>query len=213
LDRAISPAERPKLFLPLSRPEEGLVPRSKIVTQLLRDWRQGDQAALNQLMPVVYEELRRLGASWLRRERPGHTLQPTALIHEAYLRLIDQDPPEWESRTHFFGIASRLMRQILIEHARRRATAKRGGEQEKVSLDEALVYGPERASQLVALDEALSGLAAIDERKCRIVEMRYFGGLTTEEIAQQMNISVATVGREVRVAEAWLNREMGQKSK
>ncbi len=100
---------------------------SKNVTKLLKDWRQGDQAALNQLMPVVYEELRKLGASWLRRERPGHTLQPTALIHEAYLRLIDQDAPEWESRTHFFGIASRLMRQILVEHARRRATAKRGG--------------------------------------------------------------------------------------
>jgi RNA polymerase sigma-70 factor (ECF subfamily) len=185
---------------------------SKNVTQLLRDWSHGDQAALSQLMPVVYEELRRLGASWLRRERPGHTLEPTALIHEAYLRLIDQDHPEWESRTHFFGIASRLMRQILVQHARRRATAKRGGEQQKVSLDEVLVYSPERASQLVALDEALSGLAAMDERKCRIVEMRHFGGLTSEEIAQELDISVATVGREVRIAEAWLNREMSQKS-
>lgn len=186
---------------------------SKNVTQLLLDWRQGDQAALNQLMPVVYGELRRLGASWLRREKPGHTLQPTALIHEAYLRLIDQDNPEWESRTHFFGIASRLMRQILVEHARRRATAKRGGPEQKVSLDEVVVYSPERASQLVALDEALSRLASIDERKCRIVEMRHFGGLTTEEIAQEVGISVATVGREVRIAEAWLNREMSQKGK
>jgi RNA polymerase sigma-70 factor, ECF subfamily len=182
---------------------------SKDVTHLLWDWHQGDQAALDRLMPVVYEELRRLGASWLRRERPGHTLQPTALIHEAYLRLIDRDLPQWESRTHFFGIASRLMRQILVQHARRRETAKRGGEQQKVSLDEVLVYAPERASQLVALDEALNGLAAMDERKCRIVEMRYFDGLTTEEIAQEMGMSVATVGREVRIAEAWLNREMG----
>jgi RNA polymerase sigma factor (TIGR02999 family) len=153
------------------------------------------------------------GASWLRRERPGHTLQPTTLIHEAYLRLIDQDNPKWESRTHFFGIASRLMRQILVEHARRRATAKRGGPEQKVSIDEVVVYSPERASQLVALDEALSRLASIDERKCRIVEMRHFGGLTTEEIAQEVGISVATVGREVRIAEAWLNREMSQKGK
>jgi RNA polymerase sigma-70 factor, ECF subfamily len=183
------------------------------VTELLRAWSNGDRPALDQLTPLVYQELRKLAASCLRRERPGHTLQPTALIHEAYLRLIDQDSPDWESRTHFFGIASRLMRQILVEYARRHDAAKRGGEQQKVPLDEAVVYVPERASQLVALDEALIALAALDERKCRIVEMRYFGGLTTEEIAQEVGISVATVGREVRIAAAWLNREMSQESR
>ena len=137
----------------------------KDVTELLLDWRNGDQAALDQLTPLVYQELRKLAASCLRRERPGHTLQPTALIHEAYLRLVDQDHPEWERRTHFFGIASRLMRQILMQHARRRDAAKRGGEQQKVPLDEVFVYSPERASHLVALDEALNRLAAFDERK------------------------------------------------
>ncbi len=175
---------------------------------MLLDWRSGNEAVLDQLMPVLYEELRRLAESHLRRERPDHTLQPTALIHEAYLRLVDRDHPEWQSRVHFFGVTSRLMRQILIEHARRHNAAKRGGNQQKVSLDEAVVYSENRAAEFVALDEALNLMATFDERKVRVIELRFFGGLGVEETAQALGISVATVRREMRLAEAWLRREL-----
>jgi len=181
---------------------------SKEVTQLLLDWKQGNHTALDQLTPLVYQELRRLAQSYLRRERSDHTLQATALIHEAYVRLVDQGQPAWESRIHFFGIAAQLMRQILVDHARSNRAAKRGGGAPKLSLNEALVFSHEKSRTLVDLDDALRELAGFDERKSRIVELRYFGGLSIEEIGEAMGISVATVGRELRLASAWLRRAM-----
>ncbi|HEY8459852.1 MAG TPA: sigma-70 family RNA polymerase sigma factor [Blastocatellia bacterium] len=180
------------------------------VTRLLRKWNEGDRAALDNLMPVVYRELRKLAGGYLRDERPDHTLQPTALINEAYLRLVKQDFPEWQSRKHFYGVAAQLMRQILVEHARARATAKRGAGAQKLSLDETPVFSQERAADLVALDDALIALAKFDGRKARVVELRYFGGLSVEEVADALDISVATVGREMRMAQAWLRREMAK---
>ncbi|MGH9755309.1 MAG: sigma-70 family RNA polymerase sigma factor [Blastocatellia bacterium] len=182
-------------------------PPSNEITRLLLRWSRGDQAALDQLMPVVYEELRKLAHSYLRRERPDHTLQPTALINEAYLRLVRQDFPEWRSRSHFYGVAAQLMRQILIEHARARAADKRVGGQ-KLSLDESLTFSDEKAAELVALDDALAALAKFDERKVRIIELRYFGGLSLEETADALGVSTATIGHEMRLARAWLRREM-----
>ena len=181
---------------------------SKHITELLLDLSRGNKAALDQLTPLVYQELRQLANSYLRRERSDHTLQPTALIHEAYLRLIDQSMPEWQSRAHFFGVAAQLMRQILVDHARGHKAAKRGGGGKKVTLDEAVIFSEERAADLVALDDALNELAKFDERKCRVIELRFFGGLSIEETAQALSISVATVGRELRLAEAWLHRQM-----
>ncbi len=178
------------------------------ITHLLRRWGQGERAALDQLLPVVYKELRKVADSYLRRERPGHTLQPTALINEAYLRLVKQDFPEWQSRKHFFGVAARLMRQILVEYARANAAEKRGGGEQKFSLDEALTFSVEKASVLVALDDALNSLAGFDERKVRIIELRYFGGLSLEETAEEIGISIATITHEMRLARAWLRREM-----
>jgi len=160
------------------------------------------------LMPVVYRELRKLAGSYLRGERPDHTLQPTALIHEAYLRLVDQSFPQWRNRTHFYGVAAQLMRQILVEHARGQAAAKRGGGAQKLSLEDATIFSRERAADLVALDDALTALAAFDARKCRVIELRFFGGLSVEETAEALGISVATVGRELRLAQAWLHRQM-----
>jgi RNA polymerase sigma factor (TIGR02999 family) len=180
------------------------------VTQLLLDWSRGNKAALDQLMPVVYQELRKLASGFLRGERPDHTLQPTALIHEAYLRLIEQDLPQWQSRSHFFGVAARLMRQILVDHARSHQAAKRGGDQEKLSLDEAPVFSQQHAADVVALDEALNKLATFDERKCRIIEMRFFGGMTEEETGEALGLSAVTVRRELRLAKAWLRRELSQ---
>ncbi len=177
------------------------------ITPLLLRWSRGDQSALAQLLPVVYQELHQLAQSYLRRERAAHTLQPTALIHEAYLRLIKQDFPEWQSRRHFFGVAARLMRQILVEHARARAAGKRGGG-EKFSLDEALTFSDEKASELVALDDALLALAQFDERKVRVIELRYFGGLSLEETADALGLSITTISDEQRLARAWLRREM-----
>ena len=161
-------------------------------------------------MPAIYQELQKLAGAYLRHERPGHTLQPTALIHEAYLRLIDQKVPEWQNRRHFFGVAAQLMRQVLIEHARAHRTAKRGGGEEKLALDEALVYTQEKAAELVALDDALQALAQLDARKARIIELRYFGGLSLEETAEVLEISIATIGREMRLAQAWLHRELAR---
>lgn len=177
------------------------------ITPLLLRWSQGDSAALTQLLPIVHEELRKLAQGYMRRERQDHTLQPTALINEAYLRLIKQDFPEWQSRQHFFGVAAQLMRQILVEHARARAAGKRGAGQ-KFSLDEALTFSDERAAELVALDDALLALAKFDERKVRIIELRYFGGLSLEETAAALGLSITTIGHEMRLARAWLRREM-----
>jgi len=183
-------------------------PPPQEITQLLLRWSRGDQAALDQLMPVVYEELHKLAHSYLRRERSDHTLQPTALINEAYLRLVKQDFPEWQSRRHFYGVAAQLMRQILVEYARTRAADKRGGGGQKFSLDEALTFCDEKAAELVALDDALITLAKFDERKVRIIELRYFGGLSLEETADALGLSIATIGYEMRLARAWLRREM-----
>lgn len=180
------------------------------ITPLLLRWSQGDEVALSQLLPVVYQELHRLAQYYLRREQSGHTLQPTALINEAYLRMVKQDFPEWQSRRHFYGVASQLMRQILVEHARARAAEKRGGGGQKYSLDEALTFSEDKAVELVALDDALSALAQFDERKVRIIELRYFGGLSLEETADVLGISIATIGHEMRLARAWLRREMEQ---
>jgi RNA polymerase sigma-70 factor (ECF subfamily) len=167
-----------------------------------------DRQSLDSLLPVVYQELRRLAASYLRRERPGQTLQPTALVHEAYLRLMKDKPDRWQNRAHFCAIAAHSMRQILIERARARDALKRGGGGPRVTLDEALVAGGERTIDLVALDEALERLAAIDAEQARLVELRFFGGLTVEETAEAMNISPATVKRHWTVARAWLAREL-----
>jgi RNA polymerase sigma factor (TIGR02999 family) len=187
--------------------------KSPDVTVLLTAWRDGSGAALEQLMPLVYGELRRIAEHHIRRERPGHTLQPTALIHEAYIRLLQGgQQPSWENRVHFFGVASRLMRQVLVDWARRTQSQKRGGEAAKVSLDEALAVAPDSGSTLVALDEALNDLAEFDERACRAVEMKYFGGLTIDETATALGISVATVSRTLRVAEAWLRNRLSGNS-
>ena len=186
-------------------------PQSNQVTQLLLDWSRGDHAALNELMPLVYQELRKLAGGYLRSERPDHTLQPTALIHEAYLRMVGHDMPQWQSRAHFFGVAARLMRQILVDHARTRHAAKRGGEQQKISLDDApQVFAQTDAAELVALDDALTKLSAFDERRSRILEMRSFGGMSVEETAAALGVSDTTVKREMRLAQAWIRRELGQ---
>jgi RNA polymerase sigma-70 factor, ECF subfamily len=167
-----------------------------------------DRQSVDTLLPIVYQELRRLAASYLRRERPGQTLQPTALVHEAYLRLLKDKPDRWKNRAHFCAIAAHSMRQILIERARARGAQKRGGAQPRVTLDEALVAGGNRAIDLVALDEALERLAAIDPEQARLVELRFFGGLTVEETAAALGISPATVKREWALAKGWLYREL-----
>ena len=183
-------------------------PPSNEITPLLLRWSQGDEVALSLLLPIVYQELHRLAQSYLRRERADHTLQPTALINEAYLRLVKQDSPEWQSRSHFFGVAARLMRQILVEHARAHARDKRGGGVPDLALDEAWLYSNEKAVELVMLDDALIALAKLDERKARIIELRYFGGMSLEETATALSLSIATIVHETRLARAWLHREM-----
>jgi RNA polymerase sigma-70 factor, ECF subfamily len=160
------------------------------------------------LLPIVYQELRRLAAGYLRREKPGQTLQPTALVHEAYLRLMKDRPGRWQNRAHFCAIAANSMRQILIERARARGAAKRGGARHRITLDEGLVAGGDRSIDLLALDEALQRLAALDPEQARLVELRFFGGLTVEETAEAMDISPATVKRHWTVAKAWLTREL-----
>jgi RNA polymerase sigma-70 factor (ECF subfamily) len=179
------------------------------VTLLLAEWAKGNQQALDELTPLVYRELRQLAASYLRKERLGHTLQPTALVHEAYMRLVDQSNPTWQSRSHFFGVAARLMRQILVDHARRKHAGKRAGI--KVPLDEAVSFQQEQSRDLMALDRCLTALEKIDPRKCKAVELRYFGGLSMEEIAQTLDVSPITVRRDLRMAEAWLHQEMQNK--
>jgi len=176
------------------------------VTRLLAQWAGGNDEALDDLTPLVYKELRRLAASQLRKERKSHTLQPTALVHEAYLRLVDQRHPNWQNRSHFFGVASRLMRQILVDHARTRQAGKRA--MRRVSLEEAVSFHQGRSRDLLALDSSLIALEKIDPRKCRAVELRYFGGLPMDEIAEALDVSTVTVRRDLRMAEAWLNRDM-----
>jgi RNA polymerase sigma factor (TIGR02999 family) len=179
------------------------------VTQLLVNWQRGDKRALDQLMPLVYHELHKLAAGYLKHERRNHTLQPTALIHEAYLRLIEQEMPDWKNRAHFFGVSARLMRQILVDHARTQKASKRGGEQQKLSLDDAPpVFQHDDGAALLSLDEALSKLATVDERKARVVEMRAFGGMSVEDTAVALGVSEPTVKRDMRLAQAWLRREL-----
>jgi len=182
------------------------------VTQLLVAWGDGDKAALDELMPLVYEELRRLARRYLRKERVGHTLQTTALVNEAYLRLIDQSSVHWQNRTHFFAVAAQLMRRILVDHARTRVRVKRGGNAIKVSLDEAIALSAAPTLDLLAIDEALERLAALDERKSRIVELRFFGGLSIEETAEALKISTGTVMHDWTLAKAWLYRALSNET-
>lgn len=176
------------------------------VTRLLAEWARGDARALDELTPLVYRELRQIASAYLRKERQPHTLQPTALVNETYLRLVGQAQTDWESRGHFYGVAARLMRQILVDHARRRKSGKRNGLH--VPLDEAIRFQSQPSSRLLALDSGLTALERFDPRKCRVVELRYFGGLSMEEIATAMAVSPGTVRRDLRIAEAWLHKEM-----
>jgi len=180
------------------------------LTRLLIDWKNGDSRAVEQLTPIVYGELRRLADHYLRNESAADTLQPTALVHEAYLRLVAQDMPDWQCRSHFFGVAAHLMRQILVDHARMRRSHKRGGGVPVVSLDDVPVFAREKSSDILALDDALTALATLDQRQCRIIELRYFAGFSLEETAQAVGVSVATIRREQRIAEAWLHRELSE---
>lgn len=181
--------------------------RSPDVTQMLSDWRKGDQRALAELTPVVQQELRRVAAACLRRERTDHTLQPTALINEAYLRLLKQNVPEFESRAHFFGVAAQIMRQILVDFARKRLSAKRGNAQRE-ELTEAMQVSVQQSEEVLAVHQALDRLAAFDQRKARIMELRHFGGLDREEIAEAMGLSLSSVKRDMQLASAWLRREL-----
>ena len=183
-------------------------PSPEAVTQLLIEWRRGNEKARDQLIPLVYRELRRLADHYLRAERDAVTMQPTALVHEAYLRLVAQNLPEWQDRSHFYGVAARLMRQILVDHARKRSSVKHGNNATQVSIQEAVSFSHERGRDIERLDDALTALASFDERKAEIIELRYFGGFGLEEIGISMQISAATVSREQRIAEAWLHREM-----
>jgi RNA polymerase sigma factor (TIGR02999 family) len=178
------------------------------ITQLLADASNGDQAALDALLPVVYNELRHLADHYLRQERPDHTLQATALVHEAYVRLVDQTNISWQNRAHFFSVAAQVMRHILVDHARAHKTEKRGSGAQKISLDEAIGFFAERNVNLVALDEALNELAKLDPQQSRIVELRFFGGLTIEESAEVLKITPGTVRYDWRMAKAWLHRAL-----
>ena len=178
------------------------------VTRLLLDWRHGDAEVQNKLLPLVYAELRLLARNLMRRERAGHTLQPTALVHEAYLKLFDQRYATWQNRAHFFGVAARAMREILVDHARRRAAAKRGGDAARISLDEIELKLPAPSIDLIALNVALDRMATLDPAQARLVELRAFGGLTIDETAEVLGCSPATVTRQWRHAEAWLHREL-----
>ena len=174
------------------------------VTQLLAKWKQCDQSALDILAPMVDAELRRLAAGYMRNERPGHTLQPTALVNEAWMRMAQQQQPEFEGRSHFVVISAHYMRQILVEHARKKHAGKRGAGAHAVALDDVQLFTPERSSDLVALDDALKELARLHERQARVIELRYFGGMTGEEIAEVMNVAHRTIVRDLRIAQIWL---------
>lgn len=185
-------------------------PQTHRVTQLLLDWSNGDQSAFDKLMPLIDEELRRLAHHYMCRERAGHTLQTTALVNEAFLKLVNRKNLQWQNRAHFFGLAAQVMRTILVDHARSHASAKRGGGARNLELDEAMLVSQQKASEVVALDEALNQLALIDPRQSRIVELRFFGGLTVEEAAEVLHISPVTIKREWSTAKAWLHRELAK---
>lgn len=183
---------------------------TSLLSHLLRRWSEGDSGALEQLMPLVSGQLRRMAKRYMRQQPSGHTLQTTALIHEAYLRLVGQEEKRWENRVHFFGVAAQAMRHILVDYARARKTGKRGSEARTVSLEEAAIVSKERASELVALDDALAELARLSPRQGRMVELRYFGGLSVVETAEVLKVSVDTVTRDWRQAKAWLHRELNK---
>jgi RNA polymerase sigma factor (TIGR02999 family) len=178
------------------------------VTEMLQQWSAGRRETLDKLMPIVYEELRRQASRYLRNERAGHTLQTTALVHEAYIRLIDQQSVQWQNRAHFLGIAAEMMRRILVDHARKHHAAKRGGDAVKLTLNEGLQVSGERDLDIMAVDEALTKLTALDQRQGRIVELRFFGGLNIEETAEVLGISARTVKRDWTVAKSWIRREL-----
>ncbi len=178
------------------------------ITQLLAQWADGDRGALDALMPAVYIQLRRIAGSYLRRERSGHTLQPTALVHEAWLRLVEQDPAGFDHRKQFYALAAQAMRHILVDHARTVSAAKRGGGAEKIALDDTVLPVPDRTLELLALDEALGQLGRVSKRQAQVIELRYFAGLNLEEIADLLGVSAATISRDQRAAEAWLNHLM-----
>ncbi len=180
------------------------------VTRLLREWKDGREEAAEELAPLVYQELRRLAGAYMRRERPEHTLQPTALVHEAYLKLVKESVPDYESRAHFTAVAAQHMRQVLVDHARKHRADKRGGGAQPVALEDATLFQPERSGDLLALDDALSKMAAVDPRKARVVELYFFGGMTREEIASVLGIHVNTVARDLRMAQAWLKARLMQ---
>jgi RNA polymerase sigma factor (TIGR02999 family) len=180
------------------------------VTQLLIEWSNGDKAALDKLIPLIHQELRRLAHHYMSRERAGHTLQTTALVDEAYVRLVNRKDVHWENRAHFFAIAAQLMRSILVDHARSHAYAKRGGGARKISLDETVIVSQQRAAEVVALDDVLKELAIFDPQQSRIVELRFFGGLTIEETAEVLSLSPATIKREWSTAKAWLYHELAK---
>jgi len=177
------------------------------VTRLLHDWRQGDSQSLEQMMPLVYAELRRIADRYLRKENSGHTLQPTALVHEAFINLVDADV-NWSDRVHFYAVSARIMRRLLVDHAKAKRCEKRGGGDAKASLEDVLAVSPEPSLEIIELDEVLKKLAAFDERKSQVVELHYFGGFTYEEIADVVGISAATVDRELRLGKAWLYGEL-----
>jgi len=187
---------------------EETAPASHEVTELLAAWGKGDEVARDQLMSLVYDELHRLAHRYMKRESPGHTLQTSALVNEAFVRLVDQKNVQWQSRAHFFGIAAQMMRRILVDYARSRNFAKRGGGAHKVSLDEGLIVSDERTAEVVNVHEALARLAAFDARKGQIVELRFFGGLSIEATAEVLEVSPGTVMRDWTLAKAWLRREM-----
>ena len=187
-----------------------MTPTSHEVTELLLAWSAGDESALDRLVPLVYAELHRLAKGYMRKERAGQTLQTTALIHEAYLRLIDAKRVEWQNRAHFFGVAGHIMRQILVGMARQRGSQKRGGGARQISLDEGLVVTQQQDEDLVAIDEALSALAEVDARKAQVIELRFFGGLTEEETAAALKVSPETVRRDWRLARSWLRRKLSE---
>ena len=184
------------------------VPTPTEITRLLKEWSAGSQAALDRLMPLVYAELRRLASSYMRRERSDHVLQTTALVHEAYLRLVEQRDVQWKTRAHFFALAAQVMRHILVDHARAVRRAKRGSGQAPIPLGDVAVFSKGRAEEVLAVNEALNGLTALDPRKSRVFELRYFGGMSVDEAAETLKISPATVARDWRMAKAWLRREV-----
>jgi RNA polymerase sigma factor (TIGR02999 family) len=184
-------------------------PDREAVTLLLHEWSSGNKDALNKLMPFVYDQLHRLASNCLRSERPDHTLRATALIHEAYVRLIDAEVA-WADRVHFFAVSARVLRRILVDHAKSRNRNKRGGEFQKIPLDEAVLVGPHEDKSILELDDALQHLAALDQRKSELIELLFFGGLTYDEAAAALKISPATVHRELKLAKAWLYRELAQ---